>query len=81
MTVRGPVLAWSYTRQALEQARQMRLIREAESLGDIGHAIARREQSLCDPKPPLQVVGVGRHPGSPGECAREMKAVESGCGG
>lgn len=80
MTVRGPVLAWSYTRQALEQARQMRLIREAESLRHIGHAIARRKQPLCDPKPPLQVVSVRRHPGSPGERTREMKAVESCCG-
>jgi hypothetical protein len=81
MTVRCPVLAGSYTRQTLEQARQMRLIREAERLSYIGDAIARCEVLLCGPKPPLQVVSMGRQPGSSGERAREMKAVESRRGG
>ena len=79
--MRGPVSARSYARQALEQPRQMRLIREPKGLRHVCYAFACCQAALCGPKPLLQVVGVGWHSNRSREGTSEMKTVEADCGG
>ena len=80
MMVRCAVTARCHAGQALEEACEMGLIREAEIVRNVGDARTGRKALLRLPKPCLDVISVGRHPLRGREGAGQMEAVELGRG-